>query len=81
MIPETQKLHRGYYQYFSTAQDLFASYLAVQDNLFAQDDQGQPIVGQLMTRKQKLEALNNFIQDVDKQTRTQFGVAAYRNPG
>jgi GH43 family beta-xylosidase len=80
MLPETQKLHRGYYQYFSTAHDLFASYLTVQDNLFAQDENGQPVLAGLVERKQKLETLNNFIQDLDRQTRAQFGVPAYRNP-
>jgi hypothetical protein len=80
MIPETQKLHRGYYQYFSTARDLFAAYLAVQDNLFAKDEQGQPIVAQLIERKQKLEELNNFIQGLDQEMRGQFNIPAYRNP-
>jgi hypothetical protein len=80
MIPETQKLHRGYYQYFTTAHDLFASYLTVQDNLFAQDENGQPVLAGLVERKQKLETLNSFIQDLDRQTRSQYGVAAYRNP-
>jgi hypothetical protein len=82
MLPETQKLHRGYYQYFSTAEELFGTYLTVQDNLFAKDPAtGQPLIGQMMARKTKLESLNNFVQELDQQTRNQFNIAPYKYRG
>src|SRR5690606_26110109 len=33
LYSETEKLHRGYYQYFLQAQQLFGDYLKVQNNL------------------------------------------------
>lgn len=78
-LPQTQKLHNGYSQYFSTAGDLFADYLTVQSNLFAKDKQtGRPILGQLLERKDKLQQLNEQIQDIDKQTRKQFDIPGYQ---
>ncbi len=78
LIPETEKLHRGYYQYFSTARDLFSGYLAIQGNLFAKDESGQPIISQLLDRKARLEALNTFIQDLDQKYRSQYRIAPYK---
>jgi len=79
MLPQTQKLHRGYYQYFSTAGDLFADYLTVQDNLLAKDKTtGRPLLGELLERKEKLSQLNDFIQDLDKKARNEFDIPAYK---
>ena len=79
LIPETQQLHRGYYQYFNNAHLLFADYLKVQDNLFITDaSTGQPIAGQLIARKQALEQLNQQVQGFDQKLRNQFGIQPYR---
>lgn len=79
VLVQTQKLHRGYFQYFSTAGDLFSDYLTVQDNLFAKDKQtGRPLLGQLLERKDKLQELNEQIQEIDKQTRRQFDIPDYQ---
>ncbi len=78
MIPPTQQLHRGYYQYFSTAGQLFADYVRVQDNLFLTDaTTGQPLAAGLLQRKQILESLEHAVKDLDQQTRQQYGIAPY----
>ncbi len=78
-IPETLNLHRGYYQYFNNAHQLFSDYLRVQDNLFVTDaSTGKPVAGQLLQRKAMLEQLRLQIQALDEQTRNQFGIPPYR---
>jgi len=79
LYPETEKLHRGYYQYFSDAKTLFADYLRVQDNLMVKDEHGKGIMPQLMARKANLENLEMQIKQLDSELRGQFGIAAYRN--
>lgn len=77
-IPETINLHRGYYQYFNNAHQLFSDYLRVQDNLFVTDaSTGKPVAGQLLQRKANLEQLRQQIQALDEQTRNQFGIPPY----
>lgn len=80
LFKETEQLHRGYYQYFVNAQTLFADYLKVQQNIFAQDASGKALAGQLMPRKQDLEALDQNNKALDAQIRQQYGIPAYRNP-
>ena len=78
-IPETLNLHRGYYQYFNNAHQLFSDYLRVQDNLFVTDaSTGKPVAGQLLQRKAMLEQLRQQIQGLDEQTRNQFGIPPYK---
>lgn len=79
LYPETEKLHRGYYQYFSDAKTLFSDYLRVQDNLMVKDEHGKGIMPQLMTRKANLENLEMQIKQLDSDLRGQFGIAPYRN--
>jgi hypothetical protein len=79
LYPETEKLHRGYYQYFSDAKTLFADYLRVQDNLMVKDEHGKGIMPQLMARKANLENLEMQIKQLDSDLRGQFGIAPYRN--
>jgi len=77
--PETGDLHKGYYQYFTQAGNLFADYLKVQDNLFAVDEQsGKPLASQLMARKEALEGLDQRNKYVDAQLRKQFGIPPYQ---
>lgn len=78
LYPETEKLHRGYYQYFSDAKTLFSDYLRVQDNLMVKDEHGKGIMPQLMARKANLENLEMQIKQLDSQLRGQFGIAPYR---
>lgn len=78
LYPETEKLHRGYYQYFSDAKTLFSDYLRVQDNLMVKDEHGKGIMPQLMARKANLESLEMQIKQLDSQLRGQFGIAPYR---
>jgi hypothetical protein len=68
LYPETEKLHRGYYQYFSDAKTLFSDYLRVQDNLMVKDEHGKGIMPQLMARKANLESLEMQIKQLDSQT-------------
>lgn len=75
---ETKRLQQGYYQYFSSARGLFSDYLRVQDNLMARDASGQPIMAQLMQRKQGLEQLERACKEADAQCRAAFGVPAYQ---
>lgn len=79
LYPETEKLHRGYYQYFSDAKTLFSDYLRVQDNLMVKDEHGKGIMPQLMARKANLENLEMQIKQLDSELRNQFGIAPYRN--
>lgn len=79
LIPESQRLHRGYYQYFNTAGSLFSDYLTLQGNLFAKDPaSGRPLASMLLERKQHLEELNNLIHTLDDQTRDQFNIPPYQ---
>ncbi|MCC7529701.1 MAG: hypothetical protein IT342_14355 [Candidatus Melainabacteria bacterium] len=79
LYPETERLHRGYYQYFSDARRLFSDYLKVQSNLFAMDEEtGKPVAGLLMARKQNLETLDMNNKGLDEQLRQQFNIAPYR---
>lgn len=79
LYPETEKLHRGYYQYFNEARKLFSDYLKVQTNLFVVDEQtGKPLAGGLMLRKQNLEMLDQNNKALDEQLRNQFGIAPYQ---
>jgi hypothetical protein len=78
VLSETQALHQGYYQYFTTAANLFNDYLTVQNNFFATDSQGKPVIQGLLARKEELENLNNSIQSIDEQTRAQFNIPPYQ---
>ncbi|MBX9666380.1 MAG: hypothetical protein K2X93_02130 [Candidatus Obscuribacterales bacterium] len=77
LYPETDRLHRGYYQYFSTARQLFSDYLTVQANPLAQDATGNPVAAGLLNRKQSLEALDQANKALDAQLRSQWNVPAY----
>lgn len=79
LLPQTEQLHRGYHQYFSSAKNLFTDYLRVQNNLFAVDSRtGNPIAGQLMERKASLEALDQQNKYLDEQLRQKFGIPPYQ---
>lgn len=79
LYPETERLHRGYYQYFSDARRLFSDYLKVQSNLFAMDEEtGKPVASLLMARKQNLEQLDMTNKALDDQLRQQFNIPPYR---
>ena len=79
LIPETEKLHKAYYQYFFSAGKLFNDYLKVQDNLLCPDPEtGKPMAGQLLARKQQLEEYNQEIQALDRQARARLGIALYK---
>lgn len=77
LYPETEKLHRGYYQYFSNAKHLFSDYLTVQQNPLSTDTTGTPVAGSLMPRKQALESLDQANKALDAQLRGQFNIPAY----
>lgn len=77
LYPETEKLHRGYYQYFTNAKQLFGDYLTVQQNPLSTDSNGSPVAGSLMPRKQGLESLDQANKALDAQLRTQFNIPAY----
>lgn len=77
-LPETEQLRRGYYQYFSTAKGLFGDYLTVQDNFFAQDASGKPVIQSLLERKGQLEQLDAYVHDLDSKTRAQYNIPPYR---
>lgn len=81
VLPETEALHKGYSEYFSTAKNLFTDYLTVQDNFFAQDGNGKPVIQSLLERKERLEQINAYVHDLDSKTRAQFGVSPYRYEG
>lgn len=79
LFRETEQLHRGYYQYFSQARELFSDYLRVQGNLFAMDEAtGKPLAGVLMGKKQALETLDMNNKALDEQLRQQFNIPPYR---
>ena len=78
LYKETEQLHRGYYQYFASAQSLFSDYLKVQNDILARDQSGRMIAGQLMGRKQELASLDENNKALDAQLRQQFGIPAYR---
>lgn len=78
LYKETEQLHRGYYQYFATAQGLFADYLKVQTDILARDANGAMIAGGLMNRKQSLAALDENNKELDAQLRQQFNIPPYR---
>lgn len=77
-LQQTANLHMSYYQYFSTAGNLFADYIRVQDNLFQTDTSGQPLAASLLQRKKALEALEAQCKLVDAEVRAQFKIAPYR---
>lgn len=77
ILSQTQLLHRSYYNYFSTAGQLFADYVRVQDNLFVADASGQPLASSLLQRKQNLETVEHQCKQLDAQMRQQFGVPPY----
>jgi len=78
-IPPTQQLHTSYFNYFTTAGNLFGDYLRVQDNLLASDaSTGQPLAAGLIQRKQMLEGLEGQCKQMDAATRTQFGIPPYQ---
>lgn len=81
LYPETEKLHRGYYQYFSDARSLFSDYMAVQNNLLVPDAHGNPIAKSLMPRKQNLELLDQNNKNYDEFLRRQLGIEAYAYKG
>ena len=78
LFPETEYLHKGYYQYFTKAAQLFRDYITVQNNLFAADSQGKALAGGLVQRKQDLEELDRSNKALDAQIRQKFNVPAYR---
>lgn len=77
VISQTEQLQRGYHEYFVTARQLFADYLTVQSNPLAQDASGQPLIGNLLTKKQALENFERSVKNLDTQVRQKYGVAAY----
>ena len=77
LYPETETLHRGYYQYFSQAKALFNDYLTVQNNVLARDQYGNPLAKTLMFRKHNLEVLDQNNKNFDEQLRQRFGVKNY----
>lgn len=77
LYPETEKLHRGYYQYFSQARALFADYIAVQNNILVPDANGNPLAKSLMPRKLQLENLDRSNKAMDDFLRKRFGIKAY----
>lgn len=79
LYAQTLPVHRGYFQYFTSAGQLFSDYLKVQNDLFIVDQStGQPLLSSLMQRKQQLADLDTQIKQLDKQVRAQFGVPAYQ---
>jgi hypothetical protein len=78
VFPETEPLRQGYYQYFSTAKNLFGDYLTVQDNFFAQDANGKPVIQSLLERKEQLEQINSYVHDLDSKARAQYNIPPYR---
>jgi len=77
--PETNQLHRGYYQYFSDARVLFSDYLKVQNEPFAKDpNTGERLIGQIVRRKQSLAELEANVKNLDQGLRNRFGIKAYQ---
>ncbi|MGD9680007.1 MAG: hypothetical protein AB7W16_02380 [Candidatus Obscuribacterales bacterium] len=75
---ETEQLHRGYYQYFTSAGALFSDYLKVQGNILVPDASGNPLASTLMPRKQGLENLEQQVKALDGNLRARFGIPAYK---
>jgi hypothetical protein len=79
LYPETEKLHRGYHQYFNDASSLFGDYLKVQNNLMIPDPAtGKPLMGQLLLRKKLLEDLDIVNKQLDTELRSRLKIAPYR---
>jgi hypothetical protein len=79
MISATERLQRGYYQYFIEAHHLFSDYLKLQDDLLASDPAtGQPLASGLIDRKQGLEQLDQSNKALDQQLRIQYSIPAYQ---
>lgn len=79
LYPETEQLHRGYYQYFNDARALFNDYLRVQDNIMVKDERtGKSLMSELMQRKANLENLEHQVKDLDQNLRNQLGIQPYR---
>lgn len=79
LYPETEKLHRGYFQYFSDARNLFSDYIRVQNEPFAKDpNTGERLIGQIVVRKANLTDLEANVKALDAQLRGGFGIAPYR---
>ncbi len=77
LYPETESLHRGYYQYFAQARALFADYMAVQNNILVPDAHGNPLAKSLMPRKLQLENLDRSNKAKDEFLRKKLGIKAY----
>jgi hypothetical protein len=79
VIPATEQLHRGYYQYFSDAHHLFSDYLRLQEDVLASDPTtGQPLASGLIDRKQALEQLDQSNKILDQRLRQQYGIPPYQ---
>ena len=79
IIPPTEQLHRGYYQYFLDAEHLFSDYLKLQDDLLAVDPTtGQPVASGLVDRKLELQHLDENNKLLDQQLRLQYGIPPYQ---
>lgn len=79
LYPETSQLHRGYYQYFNDAKNLFSDYLLVQNDPLAKDPRtGERLLGKIVTRKASLTDLEGNIKNLDSNLRSQLGVPPYR---
>lgn len=79
LYPETSQLHRGYYQYFNDAKNLFSDYLLVQNDPLAKDPRtGERLLGKIVTRKASLTDLEGNIKNLDNNLRNQIGVPPYR---
>ncbi len=77
-LAETSRLQQAYFQYFSSAAELFSDYLKVQDNVFAVDRNGQSIAKRLMQRKGELENLEHSCKELDFILRQNYGVPQYQ---
>jgi len=80
LYPETEKLHRGYYQYFTQAARVFNDYITVQNNPLAADAQGKSVAAGLLQGKSNLEMIDQNNKALDAQLRQQFNIALYHYP-
>jgi hypothetical protein len=80
LYPETEQLHKGYYQYFTQAAKSFGESIAVQNNMFAVDEKGESVAKNLILHKQELETLDRNNKDLDARLRQQFNIAPYHYP-
>ncbi len=79
LFPETEQLHRGYYQYFSDARALFSDYLKVQNDPLAKDpNTGERLLGKVLQRKVALTELEGNVKNLDSELRNRLGLAPYR---